>query len=289
MTKTICSIALVAYLALARAFAADPLQAFPAAEAGMVRHVINLAKQDDESLLRVELIVGKTVKTDAANRYFFAGTLETESLPGWGYERYILRQLGPMAGTLMAVAPAAPQVERFIALGGEPRLLLYNSRLPLVAYVPAGVEVRHRLWRAESPGPLRKLALPGGLTAVVSEGALEARSTGSYAIRIYSVPGASPDDDTTFFSSELIRPRDGSIERIFLAALKDGDPPCLVVAIRSAGTGGYLSADAFRFTKGSISLQASASGLPADTDLTQALKRTIDRPAPRTRDDIDAR
>ena len=34
-------------------------------------------------------------------------------------------------------------------IGGEPRLLRYNSRLPLVVYVPDGVEVRYRLWRAD--------------------------------------------------------------------------------------------------------------------------------------------
>lgn len=142
--------ALLACLALTPACAADPMQAFPAAEPGMVRHVIQLPKQEDETLWQVQLIVGKTVQTDAANRYFFGGRLETESIPGWGYERHILRRLGPMAGTLMAVDPAAPKVARFIGLGGEPKLLRYNSRLPLVVYVPAGAEVRYRLWRAEA-------------------------------------------------------------------------------------------------------------------------------------------
>jgi len=107
-------------LGLSLAFAADNMTAFPAAEAGMTRYVIALPKQDDEAALRVELIVGKNVKTDAVNRYFFGGTLEVESIPGWGFDRYVLRKLGPMAGTLMAVAPDAPQVERFVALGGEP-------------------------------------------------------------------------------------------------------------------------------------------------------------------------
>ena len=115
----------------------------------MTRHVIDLAKQEDETAFRVELIVGKTVRTDATNRYFFGGALETENIAGWGFDRYILRKLGPMAGTLMAVDPSAPQVERFISLGGEARLLRYNSGLPLVVYVPAGVEVRYRLWRAD--------------------------------------------------------------------------------------------------------------------------------------------
>ena len=149
--RTFLLIALVVLAAASTlAFAADDMKAFPAAEEGMTRYVIKLAKQPDESALKVELIIGKTVKTDAKNRYFFGGTLETESIPGWGFDRYILRKLGPMAGTLMAVDPNAPQVERFIALGGDPRLLRYNSRLPLVVYVPDGVEVRYRLWRAEA-------------------------------------------------------------------------------------------------------------------------------------------
>ena len=135
-------------LAGAAPAAADNLKAFPAAEPGQTRFVIEVPKEKDESALRVELAVGKTVRTDAHNRYFFGGRLEAVDVKGWGFTRYVLRELGPMAGTLMAVDPAAPQVERFVALGGEPKLLRYNSRLPLVVYVPDGVEVRYRVWRA---------------------------------------------------------------------------------------------------------------------------------------------
>lgn len=142
--------ALVMALVSTTALAADNLKAFPPAEEGMVRYVINLSEQEDEAGWRVELLVGKTVHTDAANRYFFAGTLETETIEGWGFDRHILRQLGPMAGTLMAMEPDAPKVDRFITLGGDPRLLRYNSRLPLVVYVPEGVEVRYRFWRADA-------------------------------------------------------------------------------------------------------------------------------------------
>lgn len=141
---------LLALAAAAPGSAADPnMKAFPPAEAGMVRFVIALPAQPDEAALKVELVIGQTVKTDAANRYFFGGKLQTETIQGWGFERYILRQLGPMAGTLMAVDPNAPKVDRFVTLGGEPQLLRYNSRLPLVVYVPAGVEVRYRVWRAD--------------------------------------------------------------------------------------------------------------------------------------------
>jgi ecotin len=146
--RTLFALALT--IATTMTLAADNMKAFPPADEGMARYVINLPEQADETAWRVELLVGKTVQTDAANRYFFAGTLETETIEGWGFDRHILRQLGPMAGTLMAVDPSVPKVERFITLGGEPRLLRYNSRLPLVVYVPEGVEVRYRFWRADA-------------------------------------------------------------------------------------------------------------------------------------------
>jgi ecotin len=146
--RTIATIGLLAVASSAAGLAADDMKPFPPAEEGMTRHVIRLPKQEDETAFKVELIIGKTVRTDAGNRYFFAGVLETVNIPGWGFDRYVLRQLGPMAGTLMAVDPNAPQVERFISLGGE-TILRYNSRLPVVVYVPAGVEVRYRIWRAD--------------------------------------------------------------------------------------------------------------------------------------------
>ena len=51
-----------------------------------------------------------------------------------------------MAGTAMAVNPNAPKADRFITLGGEPYIIRYNSRMPIVIYVPEGVEVRYRIW-----------------------------------------------------------------------------------------------------------------------------------------------
>ena len=81
----------VAFLALTCSFiapAADDLSAFPPAEAGMTRHVIRLPEEKDESVIKVELIIGKTVRTDSVNHYFFSGRLETENIPGWGFDRY---------------------------------------------------------------------------------------------------------------------------------------------------------------------------------------------------------
>ncbi|WP_410290600.1 ecotin family protein [Desulfosarcina sp.] len=75
--------------------------------------------------------------------------MNKENVVGWGFTRYVVSEIGPMAGTRMAVDPNVPKVERFIRLGGEPFLIRYNSRLPVVVYVPEGVDVRYRNWRAE--------------------------------------------------------------------------------------------------------------------------------------------
>jgi len=136
--------------------APDDLKAFPPAEKGMVRHVLHLPKQHDESVCKVELIVGKTVKLDAGNKYFFGGKIQAETIVGWGYTRYVVRQLGPMAGTMMAIDPDAPKVDRFVTVGGEPYLIRYNRRLPVVVYVPEGVEVRYRIWSAKPEAQVMK-------------------------------------------------------------------------------------------------------------------------------------
>ncbi|MSU37130.1 MAG: proteinase inhibitor I4 serpin [Pedosphaera sp.] len=124
----------------------------------MVRHVLQLPKQDDESAFKVELIVGKTVQVDAGNRYFFSGNIEVETIEGWGFPRYNVTKLGPMAGTRMAIDADAPKVNRFVTLGGEPLLIRHNSLLPIVVYAPEGVEVRYRMWRA---GPDAKMIEAG--------------------------------------------------------------------------------------------------------------------------------
>ena len=136
-------------VALTSCAVAGNMKAFPAAKEGMVRHVLQLPQQNDEDAFKVELIVGKTVQVDNENRYFFGGKIAEENIEGWGFTCYRVSELGPMAGTLMAVDPNVPKADRFITLGGEPYLIRYNSRLPVVVYAPDGVEVRYRIWSAE--------------------------------------------------------------------------------------------------------------------------------------------
>jgi len=141
---TLMAVALFAVPGIGRAD--DNLKAFPPAEKGMVRYVLQLPAIEDESMCRLELIVGKPLMLDRQNSYHLGGQIEAETIQGWGYTRYVVKTIGPLMGTLMAVDPDAPKVERFITIGGEPYLIRYNSRLPVVVYVPEGSEVRYRIW-----------------------------------------------------------------------------------------------------------------------------------------------
>lgn len=108
-----------------------------------------------------------------------------------------------------------------------------------------------------------------GVNAVADEGEGEPRSIGSYALRLYKAGDPSFPYDA--FLAGAIRPRDGTLESLKFADIdRDGRPEVIVVA-RSAGSGGYLSVDAFRFQKDALVLAASKSGLPADADPVAAL------------------
>ena len=118
-----------------------------------------------------------------------------------------------------------------------------------------------------------KLKLTSALTAVVAEGDFEARSIGSFSVRLYSSKDAQPGDDTTFFVAGIIQDRDGYIERV---ALADFDAhPAIVVIVRCVGTGQYLSAYAFGFDEKSVRLRASVADLPWNADAVSALGKSV--------------
>ena len=103
-----------------------------------------------ESTLKVELIAGKTIPIQGKNQHHFAGKIQAENVSGWGFTQYRVSQLGALVSTRMAVDPDAPMVEQFISLAGEPFLIRYNSKIPVVIYAPEGVEVRYRIWNAQA-------------------------------------------------------------------------------------------------------------------------------------------
>lgn len=128
-------------------------------------------------------------------------------------------------------------------------------------------------------GPARfvaKVRLPSGQTAVVAEGDFEARSIGSFSVRIYDP--AAPGDETTFFRTGQIFGRDGTIETVTLAEVSGGAQPDLVVVARSAGTGGYRSALAFAVAGPRLALLAAVEHLPPSADPVAALRAAFAKP-----------
>lgn len=124
---------------------AKELEAFPAATAGQKRHVIALPSLQNEDDAKVELIVGQT-KTIDCNRHSLGGELKEETLQGWGYTYYSVPSVAGGASTKIGCPPGSDR-QAFVTLPGQ-TLVRYNSRLPIVVYTPADVEVRYRLWRA---------------------------------------------------------------------------------------------------------------------------------------------
>ncbi|AIO31278.1 ecotin family protein [Burkholderia cenocepacia] len=132
--------------ASAPAVPAESIKMFPQPTAGQQRVVIALPALENEGDARVELMIGKTLQTDC-NQQWFGGELTAEDVKGWGYTYYRLADVKGPASTLMACPGQAPQ-QRFVQVRGGEQLLRYNSRLPLVVYVPEGFEVRYRVWNA---------------------------------------------------------------------------------------------------------------------------------------------
>lgn len=111
-----------------------------------------------------------------------------------------------------------------------------------------------------------------GLTAVVAEGDFEPRSIGSYSLRIY---GANPEFPTDDFLSGTVRSRDGYIEKVVIQDINGDGAEEIIVIVRSAGTGGYLSADAFQYRSKQLALTSSVADLQKNVDPIQELTKRL--------------
>ncbi|WP_336997271.1 serine protease inhibitor ecotin [Leclercia sp. M50] len=121
---------------------------YPQAEQGMKRQVIDLPEQKDEANYKVELLIGQTLKVDC-NAHRLGGQLTSKTLEGWGYDYYIFDKVTSPVSTMMACPDGKKTTKFIIANLGEHSLLRYNSKLPIVVYTPADIEVRYRIWQAD--------------------------------------------------------------------------------------------------------------------------------------------
>ena len=132
--------------------AADDLKPFPEAEVGYRRFVMHLPPVDVPEDRKVEMIFGKMMEVDC-NRHMFSGRLESRVVQGWGYQYYVLADIKGPASTMMACPADEQKRNDFVRVrldfqDAQFEWQRYNSKLPIVVYVPDGIEVRYRIWLA---------------------------------------------------------------------------------------------------------------------------------------------
>ncbi|MCO8314270.1 serine protease inhibitor ecotin [Pseudomonas mandelii] len=133
---------------VAHAATLEDVAPYPKPESGFTRQVIHLTPHQQEEGYEIEILAGKTLTVDC-NRQRLGGMLEEKNLEGWGYPYYRLENvIGPMS-TRMA-CPGGKSKKDFVPVVGDGFRLRYNSKLPIVLYVPKDVEVRYRIWSASS-------------------------------------------------------------------------------------------------------------------------------------------
>jgi len=124
--------------------AARELKAFPSSLAGHQRYVIELPALADEAAHQLELIGGKAMTVDC-NARGLDGRLQARDVPGWGYTYWVLESKGQVRSTMM-MCPPGTEKPGFVQ--AEPLLVRYNSKLPVVVFVPEGMQLRWRVWQA---------------------------------------------------------------------------------------------------------------------------------------------
>ena len=137
------------------------LSGYPAPAPGLQRWVIQpsglLPKSADPLISanphdwRVQLLVGKNVDLDCNNSWLSGPPLRMQRLPeASGKALFVVK--GPLAvmTTRKACPPDQARQRSFLSLGKQPYLVPYNPSWPIVVDLPAGAELRWRVWKAET-------------------------------------------------------------------------------------------------------------------------------------------
>ena len=79
------------------------------------------------------------------NYHTLMGKIEDKTVVGMGYPYYECYSSGGVMSTRMA-CPGRKLEDKFVKMS---KLVKYNSKIPLVVYVPAGFEIRYKIWERQ--------------------------------------------------------------------------------------------------------------------------------------------
>lgn len=116
---------------------------FPTSKEGMSRFIIQLEAKENEKDFKVEIYAGKMAEIDC-NTYNLLGDFEQMNLKGWGYSFYNFNSNGMIVGTRKG-CPESSKHQAFVS--STSKLIRYNSKLPIVVYLPKGIELKYKIWQ----------------------------------------------------------------------------------------------------------------------------------------------
>lgn len=130
------------------------MKPYPAARPGYTRLTIHLPKLRNENDAHVKLIPGRTMMVDC-NVSSFSGQLVPRVAQGWGFNYYdVVGIRGPMQS--MKACLDNKKRKAFVPVNlGMNALVRYNSKLPVVVYVPNGFNVQYQVLLPQSKGMAR--------------------------------------------------------------------------------------------------------------------------------------
>jgi ecotin len=118
---------------------------YPMAQKGYKQVIIQLPIEKNEDNLKIELNIGIEKMVDC-NSHGLIGKATEETVEGWGYNYYTVESSGETTSTRMGCPN--PPTKKFVSMA--PILTRYNSKLPIVLYVPQNIDVKYRIWRADT-------------------------------------------------------------------------------------------------------------------------------------------
>jgi ecotin len=127
------------------------MKAFPNPRAGDSRLVVRLPQRPNEANLLVRVTPGRYEQVDC-NARSYVGKFETKIAEGWGYPFYVVSNVSGGAATLMACSPSMPKRTAFVPVVSAQQTVGYNSRAPMVYYVPKGFIVQYEVFALQQQG-----------------------------------------------------------------------------------------------------------------------------------------